>query len=81
MGPCAPNQYAAEALYREALRGLIIVTRPVPVSPIYGVTKSSGAQLANRLAVLTLVVGATVLEYESGLADSLVLRCVVAFQT
>ena len=81
MDPYAPNQYATEGLYREAIRGLFLITHPVPVLQIQWVTKSRGAQLANRMALLTLVVSATVLEYDNGLADSLLLRCVVAFQT
>ena len=43
--------------------------------------RALGVELANRLAVLAAVIGATVMQYDSGLDDSLALRCVIAFKT
>ena len=43
--------------------------------------RALGVELANRLAVLAAVIGAAVTQYDSGLDDSLALRCIIAFQT
>ena len=85
MDPYAPNRYAAEAMYREALNELGYLHRGLLVYTFLGrgargVIRVPRGGLANRLSVLAALIGAAITQYDSGLDDSPALRCIVAFQ-